>query len=47
MPIVIWLVFGLAVTLLVRRTALGMLIEAIGVNRRASHAFRRADRRCC
>lgn len=36
MPIVIWVVFGLAVMLLVRRTALGMLIEAIGVNRQAS-----------
>jgi ribose/xylose/arabinose/galactoside ABC-type transport system permease subunit len=36
MPIVIWVVFGLAVMLLVRRTALGMLIESIGVNRQAS-----------
>ncbi|CAN7402724.1 ABC transporter permease [Pararhizobium sp. LjRoot235] len=36
MPIVIWLAFGVAVTLLVRRTALGMLIEAVGINRRAS-----------
>ena len=36
MPVVIWVVFGLAVTLLVRRTALGMLIEAIGINRQAS-----------
>lgn len=36
MPVVIWLVFGLIVTLLVRRTALGMLIEALGINRRAS-----------
>jgi simple sugar transport system permease protein len=36
MPVVIWLVFGIAVTLLVRRTALGMLIEAVGINRRAS-----------
>jgi simple sugar transport system permease protein len=36
MPIVIWVVFGLAVAVLVRRTALGMLIEAIGVNRQAS-----------
>ncbi|PLU59537.1 ABC transporter permease [Sinorhizobium medicae] len=33
MPIVIWLVFGLLVAVLVRRTALGMLIEAIGINR--------------
>lgn len=36
MPVVIWLAFGIAVALLVRRTALGMLIEAIGINRRAS-----------
>lgn len=36
MPVVIWLVFGIAVALLVRRTALGMLIEAVGINRRAS-----------
>lgn len=36
MPVVIWLVFGLLIALLVRKTALGMLIEAIGVNRRAS-----------
>lgn len=36
MPVVIWVLFGLAVTLLVRRTALGMLIEAIGINRQAS-----------
>ena len=36
MPIVIWVIFGLIVAALVRRTALGMLIEAIGINRRAS-----------
>lgn len=36
MPVVIWLVFGLLVALLVRRTALGMLIEALGINRRAA-----------
>jgi ribose/xylose/arabinose/galactoside ABC-type transport system permease subunit len=35
-PVVIWLSMGALVTLLVRRTALGMLIEAVGVNRRAS-----------
>lgn len=35
-PVVIWVLAGLLVTLLVRRTALGMLIEAIGINRRAS-----------
>ncbi len=36
MPVVIWIVAGIAITLLVRRTALGMLVEAIGINRRAS-----------
>ncbi|MDM9622339.1 sugar ABC transporter permease [Rhizobium sp. AC44/96] len=36
MPVVIWLVVGVIVTLLVRRTALGMLIEATGINRHAS-----------
>jgi ribose/xylose/arabinose/galactoside ABC-type transport system permease subunit len=36
MPVVLWLVFGIAVAVLLRRTALGMLIEAIGINRRAS-----------
>ena len=36
MPVVIWLALGIAVALLVRRTALGMLIEAVGINRRAS-----------
>ncbi len=36
MPVIIWLVFGTVVALLVRRTALGMLIEAVGINRRAS-----------
>lgn len=36
MPVVVWLALGLAVILLVRRTALGMLVEAIGINRRAS-----------
>ncbi|NVP54615.1 ABC transporter permease [Mycoplana rhizolycopersici] len=36
MPVVIWLAFGVAITLLVRRTALGMLVEALGINRRAS-----------
>ncbi len=35
-PVVIWLVAGALVTLLVRRSALGTLIEAVGVNRRAS-----------
>lgn len=36
MPVVIWLVFGILVALVVRRTALGMLVEAVGVNREAS-----------
>ncbi|PKA39629.1 ABC transporter permease [Rhizobium sullae] len=36
MPVVIWLIAGALVILLVRRTALGMLIEAVGINRRAS-----------
>ncbi|QRM55485.1 ABC transporter permease [Sinorhizobium sp. BG8] len=36
MPVVIWLLFGLAVGIVVRRTALGMLVEAVGINRRAS-----------
>jgi simple sugar transport system permease protein len=36
MPVVIWIVVGALVTLLVRRTALGMLIEATGINRHAS-----------
>ncbi|MEP3046103.1 MAG: ABC transporter permease [Roseibium sp.] len=35
-PILIWIVIGLAVTAIVRKTALGMLIEAIGVNEEAS-----------
>ncbi|RYH01672.1 ABC transporter permease [Salipiger sp. IMCC34102] len=35
-PIVIWIVVGIAFGLLVRRTALGLLIEAIGINRPAS-----------
>ena len=35
-PVVIWLSAGVLVTLVVRRTALGMLIEAVGINRRAS-----------
>lgn len=35
-PVLIWLVLGVAAMLLVRRTALGMLIESIGINRRAS-----------
>ena len=36
MPVLIWIATGLIVTFIVRRSALGMLIEAIGVNPRAS-----------
>jgi galactofuranose transport system permease protein len=36
MPVVIWIVTGLLITLAVRRTALGMLIESVGINLRAS-----------
>jgi len=36
MPVMIWLIMSALVILLVRRTALGMLIEATGINRRAS-----------
>ncbi|WP_075289044.1 ABC transporter permease [Pararhizobium arenae] len=36
MPVVTWLLFGIAVAVLLRLTALGLLIEAVGINRRAS-----------
>lgn len=36
-PVWIWIATALAVTLLMRRTALGLLIEAVGVNRRAAY----------
>ena len=36
MPVVLWLILGVTIALIVRRTALGMLIEAVGINRRAS-----------
>ncbi|TDH37628.1 ABC transporter permease [Pseudohoeflea suaedae] len=36
MPVVIWIVTGLLITWIVRRTALGMLIESVGINLRAS-----------
>ncbi|WP_423205982.1 ABC transporter permease (plasmid) [Paracoccus yeei] len=36
MPILIWLAMGAVVGLAVRRTALGLLIEAVGINRRAA-----------
>ncbi|TYC51253.1 ABC transporter permease [Rhodobacterales bacterium] len=35
-PIVIWVLLGLIVTAVVRKTALGMLIEAIGINESSS-----------
>ena len=35
-PAWMWLILGLVTVLAIRRTALGLLIEAIGVNRRAS-----------
>jgi galactofuranose transport system permease protein len=36
MPVILWLLAGLAIGLLVRVSALGLLIEAVGINRRAS-----------
>lgn len=35
-PILIWIALGALITTMVRRTALGMLIEAIGINERSS-----------
>ncbi len=35
-PILIWILLGLIVTMIVRKTALGMLIEAIGINETSS-----------
>ena len=35
-PVVIWICAGIVTALIVRRSALGMLIEAVGINRRAS-----------
>jgi len=35
-PVLIWLVLGISVAVFVRRTALGMLIEAIGINEASS-----------
>lgn len=35
-PILIWVVLGLFITFAVRKTALGVLIEAIGINERSS-----------
>jgi len=36
LPALIWLVAGVLVALLMRRTALGLLVEAVGINQRAS-----------
>ncbi len=36
MPVILWLAAGLAIGLLVRVSALGLLIEAVGINRRAA-----------
>jgi galactofuranose transport system permease protein len=36
MPVIIWIIVAIVAILVVRRSALGLLIEAIGVNRRAS-----------
>ncbi|MBS1164767.1 MAG: putative sugar uptake transporter permease protein [Proteobacteria bacterium] len=36
MPVIIWIIVAILAILVVRRSALGLLIEAIGVNRRAS-----------
>ncbi|SMC67588.1 ABC transporter permease [Rhizobium sp. RU36D] len=35
-PVVVWIVFALLVAVIVRGSALGLLVEAVGVNRRAS-----------
>ncbi len=35
-PVWIWLATAAAVALLMRRTALGLLVEAVGINRRAA-----------
>ncbi|WP_158971390.1 ABC transporter permease [Chachezhania sediminis] len=35
-PAVIWVLTGIAAALLMRRTALGLLVEAVGINRRAA-----------
>ncbi|WP_159585460.1 ABC transporter permease [Chelativorans xinjiangense] len=35
-PVLLWVATGIAAALIVRKTALGLLIEAIGINRRAS-----------
>ncbi len=35
-PVILWIVLGIGATLIFRTTALGLLVEAIGTNRRAS-----------
>lgn len=35
-PVMVWFAMGMLVTFIVRKTALGMLIEAVGINQRAS-----------
>ncbi|MCE7029106.1 ABC transporter permease [Jiella avicenniae] len=35
-PVILWIVIGIAASLIFRTTALGLLVEAIGINRRAS-----------
>lgn len=37
MPIIIWVSLGILITFIVRRSALGMLIETIGINQRAGY----------
>lgn len=36
MPVLIWAIFATVVAVVVRRSALGLLVEAVGINRRAS-----------
>ncbi|MBR0555587.1 ABC transporter permease [Ciceribacter sp. L1K23] len=36
MPVIIWLAFAAIVGLVVRRSALGLLVEAVGINKRAA-----------
>ncbi len=37
MPVIIWVSLGILITFIVRRSALGMLIETIGINQRAGY----------
>ncbi|MCL6708845.1 ABC transporter permease [Pseudomonas sp. R2.Fl] len=36
MPVLIWAIFAAVVAIVVRRSALGLLVEAVGINRRAT-----------